>query len=148
DYLSIVRKRWFMIVAVTLSVLALTAIVTIATTPTYTARTSLFLVVGGSESTSELVQGSTFAQKQVESYAEVATAPFVLEPVIETLDLDTSVGALAQQISVTVPADTVIIEVSVADTAPQRAADIANAVGSQLAGAVSELSPSTGDGEA
>ncbi len=148
DYLSIVRKRWIMIVAVTLSALALTAIVTIATTPMYTARTSLFFVVGGSESTSELVQGSTFAQKQVESYAEVATAPYVLEPVIDTLDLDTGVGALAQQIRVTVPTNTVIIEIAVDDTAPQRAADIANAVGSQLASAISELSPSASNGEA
>lgn len=144
DYLSILRKRWISIVVVTLGVLALTAAVTIATTPTYTARTSLFFVVSGSGSTTELAQGSTYAQRQVESYAEVATAPYVLEPVIEELDLDISIGALAQQISVTVPVDTVIIEIVVEDEAPQLAADIANAVGSELSAAVTDLSPAGG----
>lgn len=146
DYVAILRKRWILIVALALSVLAVTAVVTIATTPAYTARTSLFFVVGG-ESTTELAQGSTFAQRQVESYAEVATAPYVLEPVIEELNLDTSVGALSQQIQVTVPPETVIIEIAVEDTAPQQAADIANAVGSQLATAVSELSPDAASGD-
>lgn len=141
DYMSSLRKRWLSIVAVTLTALALSAVVTIATTPTYTARTSLFFVVGGSGSVTELAQGSTYAQRQVASYAEVATSPYVLGPVIEDLDLAASVDELAQQVEITIPADTVVIEIAVADTTPQRAADIANAVGTELAVAVTDLSP-------
>ncbi|UFU07259.1 polysaccharide biosynthesis tyrosine autokinase [Ruania halotolerans] len=147
DYASIIRKRWITIVAVTLSVLAISAVVTLATAPTYTARTSLFFAVGGSGSVADLAQGSTYTQRQVESYAEVATAPYVLEQVIEDLDLNTGVGALAQQIRVTVPINTVIIEIAVDDAEPQQAADIANAVGAGLGAAVTELSPDGDEGE-
>lgn len=145
DYLSILRKRWVSVVAVTLSVLALTAVATLATTPTYTARVSLFFAVGGSGSVSDLVQGSNFAQQQVESYVEVATAPYVLQPVIEDLELDTSVNGLSEKVHVSVPLNTVIIEIAVNDEAPQRAADIANGIGRELAAAVTALSPAGGD---
>ncbi|WP_168211659.1 polysaccharide biosynthesis tyrosine autokinase [Ruania zhangjianzhongii] len=145
DYLTVIRKRWLAIVTVTLGVLALSAAVTLAATATYTARTSLFFAVEGSASVSDLAQGTTYTQRQVESYSEVATSPYVLEPVIETLGLGTDVETLAQQIDVTVPENTVIIEIAVESEEPQQAADLANAVGTELAAAVSDLSPDGGE---
>ena len=44
----------------------------------------------------DLAQGSTFAEKQMSSYAEVATSPRVLAPVIEQLGLRTTPKELAE----------------------------------------------------
>ncbi|WP_168217931.1 polysaccharide biosynthesis tyrosine autokinase [Occultella kanbiaonis] len=146
DYLTLIRKRWIGVAIVTLAVLAVTSIVTVLSPTNYTARTTIFFAVQGGGSVSDLVQGSTYAEKQVQSYAEVAVAPIVLAPVIDELGLNTTVGALAQQVTATVPAGTVIIEISVVDENPSRAADIANAIGSELSVAVAALSPSGPDG--
>ena len=146
DYLTIVRKRWTSIVAITLGVLAATLVLTMLTTPTYTARTTVFFAVQGGGSVSDLVQGSTYAEKQVQSYAEVATAPIVLGPVIESLGLAVSVSELAGQVQATVPLGTVIIEIAAVNEDPQRAADIANAVSAELADSVASLSPPGPDG--
>jgi polysaccharide biosynthesis transport protein len=111
----------------------------------YTATTRLFIAVNG-ESATDLAQGSTFAAKQMSSYAEVATSPRVLAPVIQQLGLRTTSDELAESVEVTAPADTVILEIAATDRNPARAAQIANAVGQELKSAASELTPKRGDG--
>ena len=81
DYLDILRRRWLGVVIITLTTLALASAVTLAMPKKYTATTRLFIAVAG-ESATDLAQGSNFAEKQMSSYAEVATSPRVLAPVI------------------------------------------------------------------
>ena len=80
------------------------------------------------------------------SYAEVATSPRVLTPVIDQLGLRTTPKELAESVEATVPADTVILEIAVTDPDPTRAAQIANAVGDELAKATGDLSPQKENG--
>ena len=94
----------------------------------------------------DLAQGSNFAEKQMSSYAEVATSPRVLAPVIEQLGLRTTPKELSESVEATVPVDTVILEIAATDPRPTRAAEIANAVGQELAKAAGELSPKKEDG--
>ena len=145
-YLNILRRRWLMVALVALSALALAAVVTLLMTPRYTATTRLFFGVEGTGSAADLAQGSTFAEKQMTSYAEVATSPLVLGSVIERLDLAVGPADLADKITASVPSDTVILEVSVSDTDPGRAAQIANAVGAELSDVAASLSPERADG--
>ena len=112
DYLTILRRRWISVLVITLAVLAAATGLTLASTPTYTGTTRLFFAVEGGESVTDLAQGSTFAEKQMTSYAEVATSPLVLDPVIRELDLDTTAARLARSVSATIPPETVILEVS------------------------------------
>ncbi|MGI3785305.1 MAG: polysaccharide biosynthesis tyrosine autokinase, partial [Janthinobacterium lividum] len=100
----------------------------------------------GAQSGSDLAQGSTFAENQLSSYAQVATSPLVLQPVIAQLGLQTTPVLLAQQVSAFAPTDTVIIQVTVTDPSPTQAANIANAIGTQLASVSSDLSPRRQDG--
>ena len=72
-----------------------------------------------------------FVQSEVKSFSEVITSPEVLEPVLAHLKLRTSPQALASKVGVTVPLDTVLIDLSVKDTSPTRARDIANEIARQ-----------------
>jgi polysaccharide biosynthesis transport protein len=145
EYLEILRRRWLSVLVVALSTLAAVSLITLALPRTYTATTRLFFAVA-SESVSDLAQGSTFAEKQMSSYAEVATSPVVLEPVIEQLSLPTTADELQKSVKATVPVDTVIVEIAATDRNPGRAAEIANTIGSELAEVAGRLSPERKDG--
>lgn len=146
DYLEILRRRWLGATLVALVVLAIASALTLLATPRYSATTRLFFSVQGSESVTDLAQGSTFAEKQMTSYAEVATSPLVLDSVTRELGLTSTAEELAQTITAVVPSDTVILEVTATDPDPTRAMDVANAVGEQLAKVSATLVPQREDG--
>ena len=146
DYLAIVRRRWVSALVVALAGLAAATAYTLIVTPKYTATTRLFFSVQGSDSATDLAQGSTFAEKQMTSYAQVATSPLVLDPVISQLGLNTTATQLARSISAVVPTDTVILEISATGPDAQRATLIANAVGAKVSDATSTLTQKRSDG--
>ena len=139
DYIRVIRKRWQIIVAVTLVVLAGAALATALSPKVYEATTRLFVSTSGSSDSSALLSGSNFTQQRVKSYADVITTPNVLDPVIKELQLKTTAAKLGNQITATVPLDTVLIEVAVQDTNPRVAAEVADAVGRQFTSTVADL---------
>ena len=146
DYFGVLRRRWLTVAIIALTALALAATATLLMTPKYTATTRLFFGVEGNGSGVELAQGSSFAERQMISYAEVATSPLVLDRVIDQLGLPVSASELGQAITAIVPAETVILDLSVTDPDAVLAARIANAVGAELSDAAAELSPVRSDG--
>jgi polysaccharide biosynthesis transport protein len=146
DYLQILRRRWLSALIVGLAVLLAMAVVTAAMTKKYTATTRLFFAVQGTESVTDLAQGSTFAEKQMTSYAQVATSPLVLDSVIRNLELPITATELARTVSATVPTDTVIIEIAATNTDPALAASIANSIGVELSRVAGTLSPPQSSG--
>ena len=139
DYIRVIRKRWQIIVAVTLVVLAGAALATALSPKVYEAKTRLFVSTSGSSDSNALLSGSNFTQQRVKSYADVITTPNVLDPVIKSLQLNTTAAALGDQITATVPLDTVLIEVSVTNPNPRVAAEVAGAVGQQFTRTVADL---------
>src|SRR5690625_1724587 len=146
DYLHVLRTRWLTITVIALATLAATAVATLLMTPQYTSSTRMFFAVQGGETVSDLAEGSTFTEKQMASYAEVAQSPIVLEPVIETLNVDTTARELSDALNVTVATDTTILVIAATVEDPVLARDIANAVATQLSDTVSGLSPERPDG--
>lgn len=147
DYLSALVHRWPLIVLLTI-LGAVAAFAYDSTLPTlYKSTSSVFVSTQQGETTSELVQGSTFTQANVESYARLATMPIVLDPVISDLNLDISARALARSVSADTPLNTVIIEITVESPRSDKAALIANAVTRSLSTAVEQLSPTGPDGQ-
>ncbi|WP_245634509.1 polysaccharide biosynthesis tyrosine autokinase [Janibacter limosus] len=138
DYLRILRKRWVTIVVTALVVLGLAALLSAVQTKQYTSSTQFFVSVSGTD-TAALQQGSTFTQQRVKSYAQLLKTPRALNPVIEQLGDDSTVSGLAGKISVTTPPDTVLLEVSVTDSSPDRAQRIATAIGETFPEVVSEV---------
>ncbi|MFX4273864.1 polysaccharide biosynthesis tyrosine autokinase [Propionibacteriaceae bacterium Y1685] len=141
EYLIIVRRRWVVALTTALLVMSSAALLTIVSTPKYTATTRLFFAVQGTESVTDLAQGSNFTEEQMGSYAEVVTSPLVLGPVTDKLGLGVTPEELAPSISTVVPANTVILDVSVTHADPRQATAIANAIGDEARKVVVGLSP-------
>jgi succinoglycan biosynthesis transport protein ExoP len=146
DYLRILRKRWIVIVALTLLGLASAAAATILSTPKYEASSLVFVNVS-SGSIDDLATGGAFIQNQVKSYADLVSTPRVLDPVISTLGLEESAEELEDSVVATAPLDTVNIEITVTSDSPTDAANIANAVTNSFRQVVPDITKATGSQE-
>ena len=133
DYLRILYANWVLILGTTLIGVAAAAALSYFTTPTYEAQAKAYVSVRtDSQASSDLLQGSNFAQQNMATFAELATTESVLVPVAEELELDQSQAALAEKINVVAPAESTLLNITVSDEDPERAAEIANGVATQL----------------
>jgi capsular exopolysaccharide synthesis family protein len=107
--------------------------------PVYTATSQLFVSTTDSATTSDVFQGSQFSEERVASYARLLAGEELARRVIDDLGLELSPAALTEEVTATPVPDTVLIDVSVMDPDPERARDIAGAVGSEFGELVSEL---------
>ena len=145
--MGLVRRRWTWLVAAATAGLLLGLLHTLLATASYRTSASVFFSLQYGDSASELVQGSTYAQDQVSSFARLATTPAVLQPVIEELDLNLRPQQLAARVEASAPVDTVIVEIAVTDPSPERSARIADAVAAQLSTTVEFLAPQDEQGD-
>jgi capsular exopolysaccharide synthesis family protein len=142
DYLLVVRKRWRVILLVVLICVGLASVATLTATKIYESSTQFFVSTTGSDdSGGALLQGSTFTQQRVKSYAQLLTTPRVLAPVAAAVGVT---GDISTQVTATTPPDTVLIEVSVTDTSPEQAQALATAIATEFPSAVSELETPAG----
>ncbi len=95
-------------------------------TPVYESSTTLLVnaPVGGSAQLSDT--GLDLTERLLGTYAELLVKQPVLDQVIQNLDLNTSPGSIAGRVKVSVMPNTLLLTITVEDTNPQRAADIAN----------------------
>jgi succinoglycan biosynthesis transport protein ExoP len=144
---QVLRRRWPVVVAGALLGLLVGGGYAATAPVTYRTQASVFFSLKAGGSASDLVQGSTYAQNQVESFAKLATTPAVLQPVIDELSLDESTTDLAAQVDASVPVGTVIIDVGVTDGSAERAARLANAIAGSLTTVVEGIAPKDDDGK-
>ena len=147
DYLTALRKRWLAIAVVALLGAGAGFAMARSTVPMYRSTTKVFVSLAQGNTVSELVQGTLYTQNLVESFAQLATTPTVLEPVIEDLDLEMSAKSLGRAVSADAPLNTMFVEISAASDKAGTAAKIADAVAAQLARTVKEITPQNDDGD-
>jgi capsular exopolysaccharide synthesis family protein len=145
DYLRVLRKRWLLVTLLTVLCLAGATTATLLMTPQYEAKAQLFVSTQASDDASQLLQGSSFSQQRVKSYADIVTSPRVLQPVIDKLDLTVSASQLAEKVGAEAPLDTVLINVSVRNRSAAQAQHIADAVSMQFIDVVQELEKPQGE---
>ncbi|HET7475459.1 MAG TPA: polysaccharide biosynthesis tyrosine autokinase [Dermatophilaceae bacterium] len=143
ESIRLVRKRWRLIIATVVAVVAMAAVATVMTPTEFSASTRLFVSTASNDNTS-LLQGSSFTQQRVKSYADVITTPKVLDPVIRQLRLPATAATLGPRVTATVPLDTVLIDIAVRDRSAAQAARIADAVGQQFTATVTDLESTDG----
>lgn len=139
DYFRVLRKGWWIVVASLLLGVGAATAVTLVQTPTYSATAKVFVSTQSAGTVSDLVQGNAFSVQRVRTYSDLVSTPLVLLPVIRQLDLDMSPELLATRIVASAPLDTSIIAITVNDTDPERAADIANSASQNLAAVVQDV---------
>jgi polysaccharide biosynthesis transport protein len=135
------RRRWPVLLLTALLGLGVGVLAGRDQAPVYQATTTVFFSLDRGQTVNEFAAGVTYTQDLVPSYAAIATQPLVLDPVITALKLPLSASELARKIDVNTPSATTLIDITVTDADPARAAAIANQVASQLSGVVGTLSP-------
>ncbi|RXZ72233.1 polysaccharide biosynthesis tyrosine autokinase [Agromyces albus] len=139
DYIRILQKSWVLIVMLTLVGVAAAATYSLMQTPKFSSSAKVFVSTSGGTSTADLQQGNTFTQQRVKTYADLATTPIVLLPVISTLGIDRTSEQLTAQVTATAPLDTTLIDITVIDEDPALAAEIATAVSESLTEVVQSI---------
>ena len=130
EYFGIIKKRSKIIVAITLIAMAVSGIVSFfMLSPVYEANTTL-IVNKNESSESQTMTGDEFnvTQKLAVTYGKIITSRTVLNEVIKNLKLDMEYGELSKSVNVSAVSDTQIISITVQDTNPKKAMDIANAI--------------------
>lgn len=146
DYLRVLRKNWLAVLVMTIVGLSAATVFTLTRTPTYESSSTVFVSTQGGTTTAELQQGSTFTQARINTYVGLVSTPAILEPVIQGLGLSTTSEALANQVKASATLNSTLISLTVTDTDPRRAAQIANGVASSLATVVPQLEPAVEGG--
>lgn len=93
--------------------------------PKYQASASIYIVSASNDSIVNLTDLQIGAQLTAD-YQELMLSRPLLQDVIQNLGLDATYKELARQISITNTSDTRILKITVTDTDPQLAADVAN----------------------
>jgi len=145
-YLALFRRFWYVVLmGALIGAIAGWGLSQLATRM-YTSTTSLYFSLSAGVTGNDINQGSTYTQNQMLSFAQLATSPVVLQPVIDSLDLSVPPATLAKQLSVTTPQNTVVLQLDVTDTSAKRATDIANAAAASLRAQVEEIAPKNAQG--
>ncbi|WP_203269169.1 Wzz/FepE/Etk N-terminal domain-containing protein [Streptococcus uberis] len=131
DVLTLLKKLWmkkFLILftALFFGTLALLGSVFLIK-PSYSASTRIYVInqQNASNITATDLQAGSFL---VNDYKEIITSRDVMKDVIATNSLSLSPDALSKMISVTIPADTRVISITVTNHDPQQAKDLANSI--------------------
>lgn len=140
---NIIRHSWLLIAATTVIGFTLAFVVSTTTPPTYQSSASMYFSIRQGNTGSELNQGSAYTQAQMLSFATLATASITLNDVIDEIDLDITSKDLARNIKVSIPQNTVILDIQVTSRSAERSADIANAIAASLSDVVVDLAPTT-----
>lgn len=126
-------------VLVVVAGVAVSTAITFVSKPMYKSTTKLFVSTQSTDNTADLLQGSSFTQQRVKSYADLVTSPSVLDPVVRQLGIHIQRDKLVSRIAATVPLNEIIIQIDVLAEGPQRASTLANSIATSLTNVVSNI---------
>lgn len=135
EYFQIIKKRWLIIVLITLTTTLITAIASyFVIKPIYKADISV--IIGNVQNKDEVNKQNyndvLMYQRMVKSYSEIVKTRVVAEDVIKSLNLDIKPSQLIAMVSVAPKGDTEFITITVKSKDPNNAKDIANAYAKSL----------------
>lgn len=146
DSVRLLRKNWLVILLSTVAGLGLAFGYTVTRTPVYESTSVIFVSTQAGSTIAELQQGSNFTQARMNTYVGLVTTPSVLEPVITDLGIDMTPEDLAKRTKAGAGLNSTLINITVEDADPSRAALLANEIGNSLAATVPRLEPEASDG--
>ena len=128
DIFKALKKRWLLIVSVTLMFLMGGSVFVLffGPVPQYQSSTTVLVDYRASETEALTQNDINLSQKLVQTYTEIIKSLTILNPVIEEMDLSLTPNELLKKISVSQVNETEIIKISVTDEDPILARDIAN----------------------
>ena len=145
DYARLIRRGFLPIVLLVILGAVGGLLVSRSATPLYDSSSAVAFSVAGARTSTDVNQGAMYIQTEMPTYAELATSPAVLGPVVQDLGLKTTPAKLAPTITTTVPQDTAVLSLSVESASPSLARRIADGVASELSRAVVDSAPRLAD---
>jgi capsular exopolysaccharide synthesis family protein len=139
EYLRISRKRWILVVATTLLGVLVALVLSLLATPKYVATAQLFVTTPAAYDIADTYQGNLFSQQRVASYTKLLTDESLAQQTVDRLHLNVTAKELAKHIKAKAIPETVLIDVNVDDSSPERAAEIANTLSDEFATMVASL---------
>ena len=130
EYFAIIKKRFWIIAIITIVAMVVSGVISFfMLSPVYESKSTLIVNTEKSQET-QMITGDQFTvtQKLAVTYGEIIKSRTVLESVISNLKLDSEYEDLVEKITVSPVKDTQIISISVQDTNPKKARDIANEI--------------------
>ena len=130
EYFGIIKKRFWIIALLAIVSAVVSGVISFfMLNPVYEAKSTL-IVNTDKQTETQTVTGDQInvTQKLAITYGEIIKSRVVLDDVIKNLNLDTTYETLSGQITVSPVKDTQIISISVQDTNPKKARDIANQI--------------------
>jgi capsular polysaccharide biosynthesis protein/Mrp family chromosome partitioning ATPase len=129
DYLGVLRRRWWVVLLTTsLATLAAAGYVTLAP-KTYTATATVYVTANAANANQ--LQGSRTSGVVInmDNEAQIAQSNLVAGPAAKTLHSTLPLAKLIKKTSVTVPANTTVMEIGCSASSPRGAAACAQAFG-------------------
>lgn len=130
EYFAIIKKRFWIIALISVIAMVISGVISFfMLSPVYESKSTLIVNTEKNEET-QMITGDQFSvsQKLAVTYGEIIKSRAVLESVISNLKLDSEYEDLVEKITVSPVKDTQIISISVQDTNPKKARDIANEI--------------------
>lgn len=138
DYVKVARRRWRIVLGLTLVAVVFAGVGTSLQTREYASSARLFISTSDTDQAA-LFQGGQFSAERVKSYADLINSRELATRVVHALDLDTDPARLAQQVQAKVSADTVNLTLTVRDRDPAQAQSLAQGYSEALVDLVREL---------
>lgn len=124
-----IRKRLSLIILLTVVVVATVGVISFFfLTPVYQSSTQILVNQKSTDQTTLNQSDIRTNLELINTYNVIIKSPAILDLVKKELNLDRSVGALNEQISVGSENNSQVVKITVQDTDPKMAADIANTV--------------------
>lgn len=144
DYLRGLRRHWIAIILLVVVGTGVAFAWAKLQTPVYEASASGFVKSKQTADQQLAVTGDPAAQAEIPTYLSMAGWRDVAEYVIQDLNLNTTPQALVSQVTVTNPANTVVLEISARGSTPQGARALAEA---WVQGMIHTIDKYVGDGK-
>lgn len=139
DALRVIRTKRRFIVAGLLVGLAVAALLNWSAERKYQSTSKFSVDVTASSEASDRYGDQQFSQQRVLSYVQLLTSRELAQAVVDRLQLPVTAPELTEMITATPLPDTVMLEVDVTDTSPERAQAIAVEVGNQFISRVQQM---------
>jgi capsular polysaccharide biosynthesis protein/Mrp family chromosome partitioning ATPase len=139
------QQRWPIVLACVAVALVGVAVYHVGSGKNYTASTELFLRAPDVKTSVTAYQGDLFSRQRAQTYVNMFESDELAQMVIDKLGLGVTPQQLVTKVSATSVKNTVLMVVSVTDSNPQHAANIANGYASVLPAYLAKIENVAGD---
>ena len=139
QYLDVLRARWRIVVAALLLGLAIGAAVTALVPRRYSADAVILISTQPGIDIALAVQGADLSGQRMTTYAEILRSAKIAQEVASDPVVGLPVADVMDKISVSTVTGTTLLTATVTDSAPDRAAQIANLVAAKFTATIAQL---------